>query len=137
VSGKYLVTLTGIRCYQASMDDLLSRDGVGDEVYASTYIRRYDRGTGELVETATRQSASHGDVQNFGNQRLQAGTRSQTGGIHDGDMIPGPALLAMRSVQPQSVTFPANGCRISRPSIFRCSRSRACRIRSRRKHSAR
>jgi len=106
VSGKYLVTLTGIRCYQASMDDLLSRDGMGDEIYAATYIRRYDRRTGELVEAATRQSASHGDVTNFGNQRLQAGSRSQTGGIQDGDMIPGPALIATRSVPPQDVTFP-------------------------------
>jgi hypothetical protein len=106
VSGKYLVTLTGIRCYQASMDDMLSRDGMGDEVYAATYIRRYDRRTGELVDTVTRQSASHGDVQNFDNQRLQAGSRSQTGGIQDGDMIPGPALIATRSVTPQDVTFP-------------------------------
>jgi hypothetical protein len=106
VSGKYLVTLTGIRCYQASMDDMLSRDGMGDEVYAATYIRRYDRRTGELIDTVTRQSASHGDVQNFGNQRLQAGSRSQTGGIQDGDMIPGPALIATRSVVPQDVTFP-------------------------------
>lgn len=106
LSGKYLVTLTGIRCYQASMDDMLSRDGVGDEVYAATYIRHYDRRSGNLVDATIRQSASHGDVTNFGNQRLQGGTRSQTGGIHDGDMLPGPALLATRSVPAQDVTFP-------------------------------
>jgi hypothetical protein len=106
VSGKYLVTITGIRVYQASMDDLLSRDGVGDEIYAAAYVRRYDRRTSELVDVTTRQSASHGDVNNFGNQRLQAGTRSQTGGIRDGDMIPDGGLLALRSVPAQEVTFP-------------------------------
>jgi hypothetical protein len=105
-SGKYLVTITGIRCYQASMDDMLSRDGVGDEVYAAAYVRRYDRGTGQLAEVTTRQSASHGDVNNFGGQRLQAGTRSATGGLRDADMVPEGALIAMRSVQASEITFP-------------------------------
>ena len=53
-----------------------------------------------------RQSAVHGDNFHFSGQRLQAGSRTPTGGIQDGDMIPGPALVAMRSVPPQDVTFP-------------------------------
>jgi hypothetical protein len=105
-SGKYLVTITGVRVYQASMDDTLSRDGTGDEVYAAAYVRRYDRNTGDLLDASMRQSASHGDVTNFGNQRLQAGTKTLTGGIHDGDMIPGPALITTRNAPAQEVTFP-------------------------------
>jgi hypothetical protein len=105
-SGKYLVTITGVRVYQASMDDMLSRDGMGDEIYAAAYVRRYDRNSGDLLDASMRQSASHGDVTNFGNQRLQAGTKSQTGGIHDGDMIPGPALITTRNAPAQEVTFP-------------------------------
>jgi hypothetical protein len=105
-SGKYLVTITGIRAYQATTDDLLSRDGTGDEVYAGAYIRRYDRRDGRLMESSPRKSMPHGDTYYFANQRVQAGTKTATGGIQDGDMIPGPALIAMRSVLPQDTTFP-------------------------------
>jgi hypothetical protein len=106
LAGKYLVTITGVRVYQASMDDILSRDGMGDEVYAAAYVRRYDRNTSQLADATIRQSAVYGDVNKFETQRLQAGSRSQTGGLQDGDMIPGPALIAMRSVAAQDVTFP-------------------------------
>jgi hypothetical protein len=105
-AGKYLVTITGIRAYQASQDDMLSRDGVGDEIYAAAFVRAYDRRTSELLNTDTRVSATHGDVTHFSAQRLQAGTRSLTGGIQDGDMIPQGPLLAARSVAPQVLTFP-------------------------------
>jgi hypothetical protein len=51
--------ITGVRAYQASMDDLLSRDGVGDEVYAAAYVRRYNRQTGQIAETNVRQGATY------------------------------------------------------------------------------
>lgn len=105
-SGKYLVTITGVRAYSASMDDLLSRDGTGDEIYAAAYIRRYDRRNSAPPTITTRKSSSHGDTFHFSNQRVQAGTRTPTGGIQDGDMVPGPAFIAMRSVPPQDATFP-------------------------------
>jgi hypothetical protein len=100
------VTITGVRVYQASMDDLLSRDGTGDEIYASAYIRRYDRTNGSLLKITTRKSSSHGDTFHFSNSRVQAGSSTPTGGLRDGDMIPGPGLIAMRSVLPQDATFP-------------------------------
>ncbi|MBK6598037.1 MAG: hypothetical protein IPG25_09190 [Proteobacteria bacterium] len=103
---KYMVTITGLRAYQASADDMLSRDGVGDEVYAAAYVRSYDRHTGQLAAVETHISAVHGDVNKFGAQRLQAGTRSATGGIRDGDMIPDGGFIAMRSVPAQASTFP-------------------------------
>jgi hypothetical protein len=106
IADKYLVTITGLRAYQASADDMLSRDGVGDEVYASTYIRTYDRRSGQLMAVDTRTSAVHGDVNKFGQQRLQAGTRSATGGIQDGDMIPDGPYVVTRSVPAQNATFP-------------------------------
>ena len=105
-SGRYLVTITGLRAYQASVDDMLSRDGVGDEVYVAAYVRNYDQRSGQLASVATRISAVHGDVNKFGAQRLQAGTRSGTGGIRDGDMIPDGGFIATRSVPAQDVTFP-------------------------------
>jgi hypothetical protein len=106
VSGGYRVTVTGLRAYQASADDFLSRDGYGDEVYAAAYVRRYDQRTGQLAEAIPRQSAAYGDVTNFGAQRIQAGSRTQTGGIRDGDPIPDGPLIAVRSVPAQDITFP-------------------------------
>jgi hypothetical protein len=104
-SGQYLVTVTGLRAYQASQDDPLSRDGRGDEVYAAAAVRRYDRRTGQLAESAVRQTASYGDVAFFP-QRVQAGTGSGTGGIQDGDPIPAGPMVAMRSQPAQDVLFP-------------------------------
>jgi hypothetical protein len=105
-SGRYLVTVTGLRAYQASVDDILSRDGMGDEVYAAAYVRRYDRKTGDIVESRMQRSMTYGDITNFGTQRLQAGTKSGTGGIQDGDPIPAGPLAATRRVPAQSSTFP-------------------------------
>ena len=73
-SGKYLVTITGIRAYLASTDDMLSRDGTGDEIYAAAYIRRYDRRDGKLAAVTTRKSSSHGDTFHFSSTRVQAGS---------------------------------------------------------------
>jgi hypothetical protein len=105
-SGRYLVTVTGLRAYQASVDDILSRDGVGDEVYAAAYVRRYDRRTAQVVDAASLKTLSYGDVNQFGTQRVQAGSRSPTGGIRDGDPVPDGPLVAVRTLPAQAVTFP-------------------------------
>jgi hypothetical protein len=105
-SGRYLVTITGLRAYQASMDDLLSRDGVGDEVYAAAYVRRYNRQTGQIAETNVRQSATYGDVKDYATQRVQGGTRSLTGGIQDGDPLPDGPAIAVRTLPAQNAVFP-------------------------------
>lgn len=106
VSGRYLVTMVGLRAYQMSVDDILSRDGMGDEVYAAAYVRRYDRSTGALAEGVIRKTVPYGDVQFFGTQRVQAGTRSGTGGVQDGDPIPIGPLIAFRNLPAQETTFP-------------------------------
>ena len=106
LAGKYLVTMTGMRAYQASLDDFLSRDGMGDEVYAAAYVRRYDRATGTIAHFTSQRTITYGDVNKFGMSRVQAGSRSGTGGIQDADMVPTGPLLAFRTTPAQSATFP-------------------------------
>lgn len=106
VSGRYLVTVTGLRAFWATVDDPLSRDGKGDEVYVAAFVRRYDRRTGAVAESDIRRTMTYGDVNNFGAQRLKAGSGSATGGIQDGDPIPSFALAAVRTVPAQNTTFP-------------------------------
>lgn len=105
-SGHYLVTVTGLRVFQASSDDILSRDGMGDEVFAAAYVRRYDRGTGQIAEFSSRQTMVYGDVNGFGTQRVQAGTMSPTGGLRNFDVIPDGATSTERLAPPQDVVFP-------------------------------
>lgn len=104
-SGNYLVTVLGLRPYQASVDDFLSRDGMGDEVYAAAFVRRYDRRTGQLVDFVSKQTAAYGDVNKF-TQRVQAGSASGTGGIRDGDPIPSGSIAAVRAIPAQDILFP-------------------------------
>jgi hypothetical protein len=87
VSGRYRITMTGLRAIKASYDDQLSRDGMGDEVYAATFIRRYDRRTGAVAEFTSRRTLTYGDTKFFG-ARVQAGKWSGTGGIRDFDPVP-------------------------------------------------
>lgn len=105
-TGRYLISVVALRAYQASVDDELSRDGRGDEVYAAAYVRRYDRKTGAIVEFPVRKTMPYGDVTHFGAQRIQAGTSSGTGGIRDGDIIPPRPLSTVRNTPAQDTTFP-------------------------------
>jgi hypothetical protein len=100
------VTVTSLRAYFVSADDMLSRDGHGDEVYAAAFVRRYDRQTGRLAEFSSRHTMPHGDVDKFGAQRIQAGTWTAMGGLRDLDLIPTGATSAARAAPPQDVTFP-------------------------------
>jgi hypothetical protein len=99
-----LVTITGLRCGRAILDDPLDRDGKGDEIYAAAYVRRYDRRTGEFLEQSTHQTVEYGDNRNFPG-REQAGSLSPTGGIGDLDSIP-PNASADRCCPPQDSRFP-------------------------------
>jgi len=106
VSGNYLITITGLRAVWSSVDDALSRDGVGDEVYLATFIRQYDRRTGGVTMFTSKRTLTYGDVNGFGTSRVQAGTRSGTGGIQDGDPIPARSDPTERSGNPSDVGFP-------------------------------
>lgn len=106
VSGNYLITITGLRAVRASQDDVLSRDGRGDEVYVKTYIRQYDRRNGGVVEFFQRGTLTYGDVNGFGTSRVQAGTASQSGGIRDFDPIPANSDPTERSANALDTAFP-------------------------------
>lgn len=106
MSGRYLVTLTGLRAIQASFDDQLSRDGMGDEIYAAALVRRYDRRNGALAEWYGARTLTYGDTRNFGTDRVQAGTFSPTGGIRFSDPIPNVPDPTERVGAPSMIAFP-------------------------------
>jgi hypothetical protein len=106
VSGRYLVTITGVRAIRMSFDDQLSRDGRGDEIYAAAFTRRYDRRDGSLVEMAERHTMTYGDAAGFGTSRVQAGTASPTGGIQDTDPVPNNSDPSVRTLPPSDLGFP-------------------------------
>jgi hypothetical protein len=99
-SGNYLVTITGLLCRIATHEDPLDRGGKGNKVYAATWIRRYDRRTGESQEETNAVTAVYGDTSHFPD-RVQAGSMSLTGGINDGDFIP-PNVRGDRGNTPPS-----------------------------------
>jgi hypothetical protein len=105
-SGHYLVTLTGARAIWASVDDALSRDGQGDEIYAKAFVRQYDRRTGDVVMFTNRGTLTYGDINGRGTSRVQAGTQSASGGIRDGDAIPANGDPTNRNGNPSDIAFP-------------------------------
>jgi len=106
VSGRYLITLTGLRAINMSFDDQLSRDGKGDEVFAASFVRHYDRRSGAVVGASMAKTLTYGDTYLFGTTRVQAGSMSSTGGIRDGDPIPANSDPTVRSAPPSTTGFP-------------------------------
>ena len=105
-SGHYLVTITGVRAIWASVDDQLSRDGQGDEIYAKAFVRQFDRRTGDVVMFTNRGTLTYGDINGRGTSRVQAGTQSASGGIRDGDAIPANSDPTDRNGNPSDIAFP-------------------------------
>jgi hypothetical protein len=84
-SGRYRVTLLGASVYRETWDTALQTDGKGDEVFFVTDIQEFTP-RGAFVPVR-RKSPVYGDINGFP-QRLQAGSRSDKGGIRTGDSIP-------------------------------------------------
>ncbi len=84
-SGRYRVTLLGASVYRETWDTALQTDGKGDEVFFVTDIQEFTP-RGAFVPVR-RKSLVYGDINGFP-QRLQAGSRSDKGGIRTGDAIP-------------------------------------------------
>jgi hypothetical protein len=104
--GKYLITITGMKCLTATLDDPLQMDGKGDEVYATAIISRYDRSTQTAIETGQARSWTYGDTNRI-DGRMMAGSRSDKGGIQSGDLIPAsPRPDKARTATPQQSIFP-------------------------------
>jgi len=79
-SGNYLVKVNGMVCLVAASSS--------DAVYVGAAIRQYDRRSSQNTMSTNADTWVYGDVNNMQGQRKQAGTRSPTGGIGNGDVIP-------------------------------------------------
>ena len=84
-AGRYRVTLLGASVYRETWDTVLQTDGKGDEVFFVTDIQEFTP-RGAFVPVR-RKTPVYGDVNGFP-QRIQAGSRSDKGGIRTGDAIP-------------------------------------------------
>jgi hypothetical protein len=84
-SGRYRVTLLGASVYRETWDTALQTDGKGDEVFFVTDIQEFTP-RGAFVPVR-RRTPVYGDINGF-RQRVQAGSRSDKGGIRTGDAIP-------------------------------------------------
>jgi len=89
------VVANGFRVIHETHDDVLSRDGMYDEVYAAFAMFQYNRKTSLQVGFDLKQTLKHGDVKGRPD-RVQAGTASGTGGLRAGDVFPAVADPSQR-----------------------------------------
>jgi hypothetical protein len=88
--GKYRLVALGFQVQQQASDDLLDKDGRGNEVYVAAVIAATTR-TLSLPQVNTVRGGSYGDVGNSGKafpRRYQAGSASRGGGLATGDIVP-------------------------------------------------
>lgn len=84
---EYSVRINGFRVIQDCPDDILSRDGVFNEVQISVITTILD-GAGKLVGVPSEKTTPiMGDVNRFTN-RVKAGSASSLGGLRTGDAFP-------------------------------------------------
>ena len=104
-SGKYRVTLVGFRVNHETYDTPLETDGKGDEIRLSTSVQELGP-NGEYVGAArTVTTPVYGDVNNF-SSRVQAGSRSDKGGLKTGDTYPANVDPAVRHEEPRGDRLP-------------------------------
>ena len=82
----FKITLTGFKCNEATIDNALDLDGIGDEIYIVVDSAMIGPG-GKAFGISRRRSVVYGDVAHHP-ERIQAGSRSRAGGISDGDQVP-------------------------------------------------
>lgn len=106
---RFRVSILGFKAIVETNDDLLSRDGAHNEVYAAATVCVGDPGAQAgtywappHVFCTLARSAIHGDVNGFPG-RVKAGSGSASGGITSGDMIgSGPS----GTMPVSTITFP-------------------------------
>lgn len=84
--GRFRVVITGFTVNHETYDDMLQRDGKGDEVYVYTNIVTLNR-SGKRVDEFNLRTRTMGDTNGWPD-RLRAGTRSARGGLESGDQYP-------------------------------------------------
>ena len=105
-SNRYRIVATGFRVLHQTKDDVLSRDGHGDEVYGGFVVFSYDRRTSQLMDNPNLRRTnvigeSGFDGQTFGSfgdingvishGRIRGGTASAGGGFAQNDVFPAVA----------------------------------------------
>jgi hypothetical protein len=86
-SARYRISLAGFRVNHETYDDPLERDGKRDEVYAAAVLHRFNRKTGELLDSRALQSKVVGDWSGH-RDRIAQGSASKDGGLMTGDVVP-------------------------------------------------
>ncbi|MEO6210460.1 MAG: hypothetical protein ABIQ10_10085, partial [Gemmatimonadaceae bacterium] len=104
-SGRYRIVANGFRVLHETKDDILSRDGKGDEVYGAFTMFHYDRHTGTLLDRDLRRTLVIGDVWNFPG-RVKGGSWSATGGFKAGDTYPASGEPFVQHGVPSRDSFP-------------------------------
>ncbi len=103
-NGRYNIFILGFTCNHPTNDDILERDGKGDEVYF-TVNSYYQTKEGQLEPQFNMQTRVMGDVNNPAwivgpDQRVRFGSKSTLGGIKEGDAFP--------TVRPYQLQTPIN-----------------------------
>ena len=90
----YRVTLNGFRVNRETYDTAFETDGKGDEVFIISEAGSIDR-TFAVKHRVSRRSQTYGDTNGFA-ERVQAGQRSEKGGLKTGDRAPNRDLSQPR-----------------------------------------
>jgi hypothetical protein len=90
----YRVVLNGFRVHRETYDTAFETDGKGDEVFILSEAVTIDR-AGDLSSRVSRQSKTYGDINGF-SERVQAGFRSDMGGLKTDDRVPNRDLSQPR-----------------------------------------
>lgn len=90
--GYYRITLTGFTCNHPTNDDILERDGKGDEVYISSSYFDVDK-SGATIQRRNNRTKIFGDANKpewitGANSRILFGSKSAFGGIKERDSYP-------------------------------------------------
>ncbi len=104
-SGRYRIVGNGFRVLHETKDDILSRDGQGDEVYGAFTMFHYDRHTGTLLDRDLRRTSVIGDVTNHAG-RIKGGSWSSAGGFRAGDAYPSGGDPSVQRAEPSRDGFP-------------------------------
>lgn len=106
--GKYRLVALGFQVQQQSPDDLLDKDGRGNEVYAAAAVTVTTR-TLSAPQVNIVRAGSYGDVGNSGKafgRRYQAGSASRAGGLATGDIVPAGLNLGAPTGTVSTTAFP-------------------------------
>ncbi len=106
--GKYRLVALGFQVLQQSPDDLLDKDGRGNEVYVAAAVTVTNR-TLSMPQVNTVRGGSYGDVGNSGKafgRRYQAGSASRAGGLATGDIVPVGLNLGAPTSTVSTTAFP-------------------------------